>query len=170
MRIMLTLLALAGICGVAQAGIEWTWANAGTGTEQGTFITDGALVSEAAPAGTYTIIDFSVTATAYSIPIGSMSAGDYYTNQPEIGFDWDGAAPTVFWRLSGTYTNGINLFVTAPGPSGPDRICLEIDYFIVDYDENVTFLEEYQTPILTPVETVTANEGFTFGLVKALYR
>jgi hypothetical protein len=169
MKVMLTFLALAAICGVANAGIEWTWANAGTGTEQGTFITDGALVSEAAPAGTYTIIDFSVTATAYDIPIGSMSEGDYYTNQPEIGFDWDGAAPTIFWRESGTYTNGINLFVTTPVPSGPDRVCFDIDHFIIDYDEDVTFLEENQTPILTPVGTVTANECVTFGAVKALY-
>jgi hypothetical protein len=170
MKIMLTLLALVGICGVANAGIEWTWVNAGTGTEQGTLITDGELVAQAAPAGTYTILDFSVTATAYGIPLGSMSAGDYFTNQPDIGFDWDGAAPTMFWRLFGIYTNGINLFVTTPSPGGPDRVCMEIDYFVLDYDENVTFLEEYRTPIVTPVQTVTPNEFATFGAVKTLYR
>ncbi len=169
MKVLLTLLALAATCGVAQAGIEWTWVNAGTGTEQGTFITNGELVAAAAPAGTYTILDFSVTATAYGIPLGSMSAGDYFTNQPEIGFEWDGAAPTMFWRLSGTYTNGINLFVTTPIPGGPDRICCDVDYFILDYDENVTFLLEYQTPTVTPVQTVTANESATFGAVKTLY-
>ena len=170
MKILLTLLALAGICGVANAGIEWTWVNAGTGTEQGTFITNGELVAQAAPAGTYTILDFSVTATAYDIPIGSMSAGDYFTNQPEIGFNWDGAAPTMFWRASGVLTNGINLFVSTPIPGVPDRFCCDVGYFILDYEENVTFLEEYQTPIVTPVQTVTPNECATFGAVKALYR
>ena len=170
MKIMLTILTLAAICGAAQAGIVWSWTNAGTGTEQGTFITDGNLVSDLAPAGTYTVIDFSVTATAYIIPIGSMSSGDYFTNQPDIGFDWDGSIPTVFWRSSGFYTNGINLSVTDPAPGDPDRMGFGINWFLIEYDEDVTFLEEDQTPILTPVESLVANECASFGAVKALYR
>ena len=41
MKIMLTILALVATCGAAQAGIIWSWTNAGTGTEQGAFITEG---------------------------------------------------------------------------------------------------------------------------------
>ncbi|MBU0740901.1 hypothetical protein KKG45_11650 [bacterium] len=170
MKFMLTILVLAAACGAAQAGVQWSWSNAGTGTELGTFITDGELVSDQAPAGTYTVVDFSVTASAYDIPIGSMSGGDYFTNQPEIGFDWDGSVPTVFWRLSGFYTNGFGLFVTAPAPGGPDYVGFGVDWFLIEYDEDVTFLAEGLTPILTPVGTVTASASAAFGALKALYR
>ncbi len=68
MKILLTILILATACGTALAGIQWTWANAGTGTEQGTIITDGTLVAEEAPAGTYTIPDYSISASAYGLP------------------------------------------------------------------------------------------------------
>lgn len=170
MKILLTILILAAACGVAQAGIEWTWVNGGTGTEQGTFITDGELVAEQAPSGAYTVIDFSVTATAYDIPLGSVSGGEFYINAPETGFDWDGAAPTVFWRDSGQYTNGLNIFVSSPAPDDPDWISFDVGWFYIGLEEGVTAIEEPETAVITPIGTVTARERATFGAVKALYR
>jgi hypothetical protein len=170
MKVKLTVLALVTLCGPAQAGIEWTWGNGGTGTEQGTFVTDGAMTGGTAPAGNYTIIDFTLTASAYPLPLGSMSDGTYYTNQPDMGFDWDGAVPTVFWRDSGALTNGINLFVTAPAGTDPDRIVMDIDYFEVDYDETVSFLYENLTPTVTPVGDYVAAQRSSFGAIKMLYR
>jgi hypothetical protein len=170
MKFLFTILALAVLSGPALAGIEWSWSNAGTGTERGTFITDGAMVSGAAPAGTYTIIDFTLSETAYPLPLGSISDGTYFINQPDTGFDWDGAAPTVFWRSSGTYTNGTNFFVTAPVGTNPDLIGMGIDFFLVEYDEEVTFLEENHTPVVTPVGDHVATEVSSFGAIKVLYR
>ena len=171
MKILLTILILAAACGAAQAGIEWTWANGAFGSEQGTFITNGELVAEEAPSGSYTIIDFSITATAYLIPIGSMSGGEFDLIQPDIGFDWDGSAPTVFWRNSGGYTNGLWMHVTAAAPDDPAMIGMGMGWFtIVDEEDDFTFHYDPVTPILTPVGNVTAHERATFGAVKALYR
>jgi hypothetical protein len=170
MKILLTVLILTALACSAHAAIEWTWTNTGTGTEQGTFITDGALVGNLAPAGTYTVIDYSVTASAYGAPIGSVSSGEYFINQPDIGFDWDGSAPTVFWRSSGTYTNGTNLFVTTPSYGGVGFIGLDIGQFSVYDDDESTLFQEMLAPTLVPVGTVTADEGMTIGTVKTLFR
>ncbi len=170
MKIIVFILILTMTCGTAQAAIEWTWANAGTGTEQGTFITDGALVGDLAPAGSYTVLDYSVTASAHGAPIGSVSGGEYRIHQADMGFDWDGSAPTVFWRLSGMYTNGLNLFVTTMIPGAVDFIGFCIGEFGV-YDDNEDLIfQELLTATVLPVGTVTANEGATLGEVKALYR
>jgi hypothetical protein len=170
MKIIVSILIMTLACGAAWAGIEWTWVNAGTGTEQGTFITDGELVSDLAPAGTYTVQDYSITASAHGMPIGSASGGEYFINQPDIGFDWDGSAPTLFWRDSGGYTNGLNLFMAIPVPSVPNMIGMDIDWFALEEDVKAQYLEEALTPILTPVGTIMPNERATFGDVKALYR
>lgn len=170
MKTMLTILLLTAFCGAAHAGIQWTWVNAGTGTEQGTLITDGHLVANEAPAGTYTVVDFSVTASAYGIPLGSVSSGEYIINQPVVGFDWDGAAPMFFWRHSGLYDNGFEFHMADPVPLDPDRIAFDMDRFTIDYDEDVVTIEEYLTPILTPVGSVTTQERSSFGAVKRLYR
>jgi len=170
MKTMLTILILAALCAPAHAGIEWNWSNEGTGTEQGVFLTDGTMTGGTAPAGTYTIIDARVTASAYPLPLGSLSDGTYFNTQPAMGFDWDGSAPTVFWRQSGTYTNGINLHVTAPAGTDPDCITMEIDFFKVEYDESVTFLYEGLTPVLTPVGNLVGRETSSFGDIKTLFR
>ena len=60
MKTTMAMIALLTVCSVAHAGIQWTWINAGTGTEQGVFLTDGELVGGIAPAGTYTVVDFAV--------------------------------------------------------------------------------------------------------------
>lgn len=170
MRLMLTVMIAVTLVGAAHAAVEWTWTNAGTGTEQGTFITDGALVGNQAPAGTYTVLDYSITASAYGAPIGSVSGGEYRINQPDIGFDWDGAAPTVFWRSSGAWTNGLNLFVTTTIPDAVDFIGFAIGQFAVFDDDEDYIYQEAFTPTLEPVGTVTADEGMTIGAVKGLFR
>ncbi len=158
------------LCSSAMAGIEWNWVNAGTGTEEGTFITEGELVDGAAPAGTYTVVDFSYDTTSYGAPIGSVSDGTFVLNQPTIGFDWDGTAPTSFWRGSGTYTNGLALGVNDSASGEPDYIGFSVGWFIVqEYYVNV-FLEEYMTVTLAPVGSITETQGSTFDAVKALYR
>lgn len=170
MKTMLTIMILAALCATAHAGIEWNWTNGGTGTEQGVFLTDGTMTGGIAPAGTYRILDARVTASAYPLPLGSISDGTYYNTQPEMGFDWDGAAPIVFWRMSGLYTNGINLHVTTPVGTAPDRLAMNIEFFIVDYDEAATFLEESLTPVLSPVGNLVVQETSSFGDIKMLFR
>lgn len=170
MKVIFTFLVLAVLSGPALAGIEWVWSNAGSGTEKGTFITDGTLISGDAPAGSYTIFDFKLTESAYPLPLGSVSDGTYFIRRLDTGFDWDGTAPTVFWRSSGTYTNGANFFVTAPAGTDPDWIGMSIDFFVVDYNEEVTFLEENLTPVVTPIGDYVSTDAAAFGAIKALYR
>ncbi len=169
MRALTIILALV-LAGPALAAIEWTWVNSGTGTEQGTLITDGVLVGDLAPAGTYTILDYTVTASAHGVLIGSVSDGTYVIEHPDQGFDWDGSAPTVFWRDSGQHTNGFWLWAAEYVPGTPNTVGLGIDWFLVCEDETVDYLYELLTPAITPVGTVTGGDTATFGGVKALYR
>jgi hypothetical protein len=115
-------------------------------------------------------LDFSVSASAYDLVIGTCSGGDYIFNMPDVGFDWDGTECSGFWRLSGFYTNGFDFYVTDPAPGNPDRVAFSVDYFEIDYDETTVFLLEYQTPVLTPEMTVTDNDNSSLGAVKMLYR
>ena len=170
MKTTITLLLVLACAAGAQAGIQWTWVNAGTGTEQGTLVTDGELVGGLAPAGSYTVVDFSVTATAYALPLGSCSGGEFAIGQPEIGFDWDGSAPTVFWRSNGSYTNGFAFSVPNAVAPDPDRMAFSMGWFVVDRYYETTYLEEEATVVLTPAASVTSNEARTFGAVKRLYR
>ena len=167
---MLLILALLISCSAAQAGILWSWANGGTGTEQGTFITEGELVDGLAPAGVYTIVDASVTASANTLQIGSISGGIYFTNMPEIGFDWDGADVTVFWRDSGNWTNGFGLNATTPIPGEADYLVFGIDYFSVESGDEMVLFQENVTAIIIPEDTITPVEVTTFVAVKILYR
>lgn len=167
---ILTILLILIAAGAAHAGIEWTWVNTGTGTEQGTFVTDGELVAEAAPPGTYTVHDFTLTSTAYDVPLGSLSGGEFYVNQPTTGFDWDGTGPTSFWRNSGQYTNGLNIRVTGAAPTDPYTYIFSVGWFSLEDEDDNSFLFETETVILTPVGTVTAHQRAAFGKVKALYR
>lgn len=170
MRVLLVILILIVTCTAAQAGIQWTWTNAGTGTEQGTFITSGVLVDDQAPAGNYTIYDYSITASAWGLEIGSVSGGEYYISQPDIGFVWDGAAPTTFWRSSGVYLNGFWLWATTYTPGQPDMLGMNVEWLAVVEDDEVDHYGEDLTPVFTPTGTATPNERATFGAVKALFR
>lgn len=170
MKTLSLILVLVVCAGAASAGIQWTWSNAFTGTEQGTFTTDGSYDGGGAPAGTYTILDYSVTASAWGLPMGSVSGGEYYINQPTIGFDWDGSAPTVFWRSSGALTNGFWLWASTYTPGFADMIGFNIEWFRVVEDDEIDHYGEDLTPDITPVGSITPNEAKTFGGVKALYR
>lgn len=162
--------AILAVSSIARAGIQWSWVNAGTGTEQGAFITDGELVGGFAPPGSYTILDFSVTASDYGLVIGTLSGGDYICLTPENGFDWDGTECTEFWRSSGLWTNGFDFRVPDPAANAPDAVGFGVNFFVIHYDETITFLEEDQTVILIPEATVTDSDNRSLGAVKRLYR
>lgn len=89
----------AGLTQVAQANTTWDWS---FGTESGQFVMDGSGYS----AGTYNLVDFSVTSSAVGGTIGSLSGGQYATGdnafstaQP-FSFDWDGSNVTA-WHHAG---------------------------------------------------------------------
>lgn len=85
--------------------VHWNWS---FGSEQGTFVTDGSFADTGSP-GNFTISGFEITASAYPSHVGA----DTYETQPPQGFLWDGSAPTQFWRLGGTYTNGADFFLVS---------------------------------------------------------
>jgi PEP-CTERM motif len=76
----------------------WIWSFAG---ERGTFLTDG---TQAVP-GTYTMIDFSVTASSAGGTLGSVSGGQYIAEGSEsvqpYAMNWNGQAVTL-WSAAGT--------------------------------------------------------------------
>jgi len=154
------------------AEVTWDWSNAGTGTEQGTITTDGGLVGGSAPAGTYTVSGFSLTASGVGLPLGSVADGTYIIPNQDIGFMWNGAAPTQFFRDSGFYTNGFGFELAAPGSGTPAMITFALDFFeIMDIDEEETFLFEDQTVNLAPAPVPEpASLGFVGLAALALRR
>jgi hypothetical protein len=153
------------------ASITWSWSNAGTGTERGTFITSGDLVGASAPAGTYVVRDFSVTASGVGLPLGAVSDGTYTIVQPLVGFVWDGAAPTQFFRSSGGFTNGFGFDRTGPGGSPfTSDIIFAVGFFDVESDGGSLLLET-QTVNLDPIpEPATMALAGLAGLAVALRR
>ena len=101
-------LTLVVTCGSpANATIIWDWS---FGTEAGQFVTDGNLVGNFAPPDRYTVSDFILLQSSF-VPLGSISGGQFDEGtQPGTGFDWDGSAPTLFFRAGGALTNGANYF------------------------------------------------------------
>lgn len=90
----------------AKADVYWNWS---FGTESGIFRTNG---TEANLGGaSFTILDFYVLKTGQSVEPGSISGGQYFVGQPNIGFTWNGSKATEFFRASGTYTNGTVIFL-----------------------------------------------------------
>lgn len=85
--------------GTTNASIVWSWNFA---SEFGQFVTDGDIASP----GTYTLSDFSVTASASGGSIGSLSGGQYATQTDNFStpqpftFVWDGSQITQ-WFHSG---------------------------------------------------------------------
>lgn len=81
----------------ASQATAWDWAFAG---ESGTFTTDGT-----GAAGTYTVSDFSVKASAVGSTLGSQSGGAYFSGPYSTGepytFDWDGSSVTGWHHLTG---------------------------------------------------------------------
>lgn len=141
-----------------RADISWNWSY---GSEAGTFVTDGDVpCGEAAPAGTYSVLDFSVTDSMFPGNVGSLSGGEYSQNQPVQGFVWDGVAPTQWFRASGTFTNGSNFlrvgtglrYLFAVAVYGVDDIINNPGEFLVFSDSIVMepIVELCPTPTPTP--------------------
>jgi len=163
---ILLLLVLSNPSGAVE--ITWTWTNAGTGTEVGTFRTWGDMVGDTAPAGSYTIRDFTYDESAHNAVIGSWWGNEYNTTDPAIGFEWDGTEPTQFWRNTGYYTGGFGMYTEENIQGRPNWIVFDVDYFAVqNYWYGQDFLIEYQTVRLQPSETPV--QGSTLSAVKALY-
>ena len=94
----------------ASADITWAWS---FGTESGIFVTDGELDGpESAPPGTYTILDFKLNVSIDPSLLGSLLEGAFEETQPTQGFVWDGSRDTQWFRDSGGFTNGTNIFST----------------------------------------------------------
>jgi hypothetical protein len=158
---------IACLAGETRADIPWTWSYA---SEAGTFVTDGELAcDESAPAGTYTILDFSVTASAFPGNVGSLSGGEYSENQPVQGFTWDGTQPTQWFRASGVFTNGSNFYrvgtdlryLFAPASYGIDDIVVNPGEFLVFSDaiEMESVVDPCPTPTPTSTPTPTPRPG-----------
>ncbi|NRF66297.1 PEP-CTERM sorting domain-containing protein [Aquincola sp. S2] len=94
---ILALAALAAIAQSAQADIVWNWSFAG---ETGQFVTDGT----GGGAGTYNVIDFSVTSSAVGGTLGSLLGGQYtdgqFVTDMPYSFVYNGSAVTQ-WLHSG---------------------------------------------------------------------
>ncbi|MFN0199616.1 MAG: PEP-CTERM sorting domain-containing protein [Planctomycetaceae bacterium] len=150
-------------------GITWDW-SAFAGTEAGTFTTDGSLVGNAAPAGTYNILDVSMTASV-RIPgyVGtSMSHGDIFST-PILGFIWDGSAPTQFFRGDEfeIYTNGINLRGSfSTGDFEEPRWIFEVDFFdlLDDDDDSPEFIEDHTIALAPQSASAAVPEPSTLAL------
>ena len=89
---------------VANAAVLWKWSFA---NETGTFTTSGTAAGGVAAPGSYTLSDFSVTASQAGGTIGSLSGGQYvtcgYATDQPYSFDWNGNAVTQ-WNQSGANT------------------------------------------------------------------
>jgi len=155
-RNLLAAVILILMTGSAHASIVWNWSNAATGTETGTFTTDGDLVGGLATAGTYNVTDFSLDTTSTTLALGSASGGQYAINQPDVGFLWDGNAPTQFFRASGNFTNGFSFGLDPdPGLGALSEVIFVIDFFSIDSSDELSFppgfILESQTVNLAPV-------------------
>jgi len=152
---LLTAAVLLLVAGSAHASIVWDWSNAGTGTETGTFTTDGDLLGGLATAGTYNVTDFSLDTTSTTLALGSVSGGQFVINQPDVGFVWDGSAPTQFFRDSGGLTNGFAFTLDPdPGFGVVSTVVFEVNFFEIDEtdgDGAPGSLFESQTVNLAPV-------------------
>ncbi len=82
----------------AHADVTWNWSFGG---EAGQFVTDGA----GGGAGTYNLIDFSVTSSSVGGTIGSLLGGQYvdgqFSTEMPYSFVYDGSAVTQ-WLHSGS--------------------------------------------------------------------
>ena len=105
MRLKVTGLVSVVLClwmgAVAEAEpLTWRWSFA---AEQGRFVTDGT----AHVPGTYTLLDFAVTASSAGGTIGSVSDGQYdasgFTTERPYSFVWDGSRVTL-WNSAGHNT------------------------------------------------------------------
>ncbi len=90
----------------SRADVGWDWSFNG---EVGGFVTDG---NNSDP-GVYTIVDFSVAASAVGGTLGSLLGGQYtasgFSTDPPYTFSWDGASVTA-WFHTGANTFDWNVY------------------------------------------------------------
>lgn len=144
------------------ADITWFWSFA---TEFGTFVTDGSHEGPGdPPAGTYTIVDFTVTDSIDPRNLGSLAGGLFFETQPTQGFVWDGAIDTQWFRSSGTFTNGSNFFTA-------DQLRRYV-FFPGTYrlDHPVTFEEFASSTVLSLPEVSSSISGLAALLALGLCR
>jgi hypothetical protein len=101
-------IAVAVSSGVARADVIWNWSFDG---QAGTLTTGGSAVGGTALAGTYTLIDFSVTTSAAGEQLGSVSGGQYsdssgtLSTEPPYSLQWSGSAVTQFDQSGSNLAN-----------------------------------------------------------------
>lgn len=72
---------------------------------------------------------FSLDATTSSYPTGSVAGREYaLSQQPDVGFIWDGAAPTQFFRNNGGLKNGF----AVESRSTFGCVVFHVDFFALD--------------------------------------
>lgn len=83
---------------VSRADVGWDWS---FNSEVGGFVTDGNNYDP----GVYTIIDFSVSASAVGGTLGSLLGGQYtqsgFSTNPPYTFVWDGVSVTAWFHTGG---------------------------------------------------------------------
>jgi len=111
-RLPLALLLCAALAAPASANITWNW-SADRGAHAGQLVTDGNIPGFGAPAaGTYTVLDVSVTTSAF-LPIGSVSNGTYQMPGAAFGtagpytITWSGSAVTSIDAGADAGVNGL---------------------------------------------------------------
>jgi len=159
-----TLITIGSLAGGANAAILWQWSFLG---EAGTLLTDGTLVGSSAEAGTYNVIDFSITQTATTIPLGSISGGQWNEgSQPGTGFVWDGSIDTEWFRDGGNFTNGAGYFPeTVIFPTvGFERIAFSPGNYTIDNLFTNTNLASSNTLTLVPVTVPEPSSALLLGL------
>jgi len=153
-----TLITFGFLSGGANAAILWQWSFDG---EAGTFLTDGTLVGGSAVAGTYNVTDFSITQTAATIPLGSISGGQWNEGaQSGTGFAWDGSTDTEWFRAAGAFTNGANYFPSV----GFERISFFPGDYSVDNLLSSSNLASSNSLTLVPGAVPEPSSVFLFGL------
>jgi hypothetical protein len=145
--------------------ITWSWTDAETGLEKGTFVTNGTLNEDGTvSSGTYTISDFTLDQTNTPISTsGSFANGDWVLSQPEIGFNWSGSYVSEFWRSSGVYTNGLNIYTQGY----THGITMSIDYFAISQGEYNFLVNQSTTPLVAPVNSESDSDILLNGTVSA---
>ena len=145
--------------------ITWSWTDAETGLDKGTFVTNGTLNEDGTvSSGTYTISDFTLDQTSTPISTsGSFANGDWVLSQPDIGFIWSGSYVTEFWRSSGGYTNGLNIYTQGY----THGISMSIDYFAISQGEDNFLVSQSTTPLVAPLNSETDSDIKLNGTVSA---
>ena len=132
--------------------------------EKGTFVTNGTLNEDGTVSnGAYTISDFTLDQTSTTISTsGTFANGDWVLSQPDIGFNWSEGSVVQFWRSSGNWTNGLNIYTN----DWTYRITMSIDYFAILMEE-FDLVFQQSTPVVIPINPVSDPDIKLNGTVSA---